>query len=125
VGLRNVIAKSVDAAFTALGDIPLQATIRHYSGTPVRDPDTGVTSQPSTVYLCKEVTTDIKDLEGRGNVLDGDQNAIVRYNEVPAVEVGDIYTKADGTVWEVLGDNPDPTTTIHQLHIRKKKVTRT
>jgi hypothetical protein len=41
--------------------------------------------------------------------------------EVPAVEIGDLYIKADLSEWTIFDMDPDPSNAVWQLFVRKQK----
>lgn len=121
MGLRDAIAKGVAAAFAATGDIPRPFVYNHYTGTPVRDPNTGEYARTSTQYTGTCIQTEYKGKEGRSNIQVGDLFVIVQQSEVPAAAVDDDITFGSVT-YRVLNFEPDPADASFTLQLRTGSV---
>lgn len=118
MGLRDVIAKGINSAFAAVGDIPLDASVRHYSGAKIRDMETGLYSCIFTDTAAKVISVELSKDEGQGNTVDATRKLLIRASEIPVVSIGDVIITAEAT-YEALTESSDPTNQLHKVFVRE------
>jgi hypothetical protein len=90
-------------------------------GTPSYNPTTGTITSPNTAFPNVPVVfTSFKRIEIDGEAVRAeDQKAIIATRDLtPVPTVNDTITRADGTVWSVIGINADPAGAAWVLHVR-------
>ncbi len=121
MSLRATVQKAVRTGLKAMDDIQESAT---YGGvtTTVYDPATGtMVSTPGGGGIVKMVFTSFSFMEIDGQaVLANDRKAIIASLDLDVVPtLNDSITRADGTVWNVIGIKTDPAGAAWVLQIRR------
>ena len=79
MGLRSTIASAVDSAWTALGDIPQNVTLRRITKT--YSPTTGVWTDTNADYTVSAVLLKFESFEiDKVNVISTDRKCLVKSN---------------------------------------------
>jgi hypothetical protein len=122
MGLRDTITKAVGVAFNATDDIPRTAVITHFYGTPVRDPNTGVTTRPSYTYNDPQaIEAEFTANETRANIQGATLKIFGQRKYVPNIEAGDklVWLGRDYEVIDVAGDPVQATYMAYCREIRR------
>lgn len=120
MGLREVLAQAATVAFRAAGNIPEAVTLRHYTGTFVRNPVTGFYTRTLVDRPCEGIFTDISERQGREGIEFGDRLCLLRAAQSGVVESGDMILRGS-EAWEVLSFKLDPAAVLYECLIRLKK----
>jgi len=120
VSLKATIAKALDSAFSAVGDVAQTVVVKHFTGAPIRDSSTGTYTRSSVTNTIPGIVTDFKRF-GDTDIVAGDVLCILKQKDT-SLDVGDMATIV-GKTYEVLETNPDPAGASWQAKLRLKKVT--
>jgi hypothetical protein len=118
MGLRETIAKAVDSAWAAIGDIPEDATFRRVSKT--YSPATGQWVDSNTDYTVPIVFTRFEAMElDKVYVFAVDLKAIIKQNDMPVVpNTSSDRVVRNGTIYNVVRVFQDPAGATYTLQLR-------
>lgn len=121
MSLRHQVQAAVQAGIAAISDLAEQATYTSIA-TPSYEPSTGVITSPSTASAgVPMVFTSFSRMEIDGQVIRSeDLKAIIATRDLtPTPTVNDTITRADSTVWSVIGIRTDPAGAAWVLQCRR------
>jgi hypothetical protein len=121
MSLRSQIQQAVQAGIAAIDDLAELATYQSVL-TPSYEPSTGVIAQPTwTIADVPIVFTSFSRMEIDGAAVRAeDLKAIVATRDLtPVPTINDTITRANGTVWSVIGVTTDPAGAAWVLQIRR------
>lgn len=119
MGLSATISSAVQAAFTALGDIPQSVTYTS-KGTSTYNPTTGAVTSTDTTYTVSMVLESYSSREIDNQIiLSTDQKATIpQANLTPTPKVTDTIT-ISSVVWGIVGIGQDPASATWVFQLRK------
>lgn len=120
MGLQSVFKSLAQAAFVAVGDIPVSVTYTHVTGNPTYTPATGTVTDSTTDYTVSVVFNQYKaaDVDG-ANILSTDQQALIPVENLGCTPSNHDYMTVDGERWNVVDKETDPAEALWILQIRK------
>lgn len=121
MSLREQIQQAVQSGIAAMDDLAESSTYTSVA-TPSYTPSTGAITEPSTLYAGVPIIfTSYSRMEIDGEAVRAeDQKAIIATMDlVPTPTLNDTITKADGTVWNVIGIRTDPAGAAWVLQVRR------
>lgn len=121
MSLRDAIQQAVQAGILSLDDLAERATYTSMA-TPSYDATTGTITKPSTSYASVPmVFTSFSRMEIDGEAVRAeDLKAIIATQDLtPTPTINDTITRADGTVWSVIGIRTDPAGAAWVAQIRR------
>lgn len=121
MSLRAQIQQAVQAGIAAMDDLAERATYTSME-TPSYNAATGTITKPITTYAdVPMVFTSFSRMEIDGDAVRAeDLKAIISTQDLtPTPTVNDTITRADGTVWSVIGIRADPAGAAWVVQIRR------
>ena len=121
MSLRAHIQQAVQAGIGAMDDLA-ESAIYASVATPSYDPTAGTVTKPTALHQgIPVVFTSFSRMEIDGEAVRAeDQKAMIPTRSLtPVPTINDTITRADGTVWSVMGIKTDPAGAAWVLQIRR------